>query len=87
MKIATSRITSQGQISIPQEVRQRLGLVPGSTIVWEAEGDDVVVRRRGKHSLADVRKALFPNGPPPPKTLEDLKEGLKAYIRAKHARR
>ena len=87
MKIATSRITSQGQISVPLEVRRRLGLAPGTTIQWESEGDTVMVRRIGKHSFADVRKALFPEGPPATCDLEDLKKGIEDYIRAKHARR
>ena len=87
MKIATSRVTSQGQISIPLEVRRRLGVTPGTTIQWEAEGDTVVVRRMGKHSFADGRKALFPGGPPEARGLEDLKKGIEDYVRAKHARR
>jgi AbrB family looped-hinge helix DNA binding protein len=87
MKIATSRVTTQGQISIPLEVRRRLGVTPGTTIQWEAEGDTVVVRRIGKHSFADVRKALFPGGPPEARSLEDLKKGIEDYVQAKHARR
>ncbi|HYU32188.1 MAG TPA: AbrB/MazE/SpoVT family DNA-binding domain-containing protein [Thermoanaerobaculia bacterium] len=87
MKIATSRVTTQGQISIPLEVRRRLGVTPGTTIQWEAEGDTVVVRRIGKHSFADVRKALFPGGPPEARDLEDLKKGIEDYVQAKHARR
>jgi AbrB family looped-hinge helix DNA binding protein len=87
MKIATSRVTSQGQISVPLEVRRRLGVGPGATIQWESEGETVVVRRVGKHSFADVRKTLFPEGPPEPHDLQDLKEGIEDYIRAKHARR
>lgn len=86
MKLATSKITSQGQISIPLEVRRRLGLAPGSTLQWDAEGEKVVVRRRGKHSFADLRKALFPQGPPEPRSLEELKAGIEDHIRAKHAR-
>jgi len=87
MKLATSRITSQGQVSIPVEVRRRLGLVPGTTIQWESEGDTLMVRRVGKHTLADVRKALFPEGPPAPRDLEDLKKGIEDYVRSRHARR
>lgn len=87
MKIATSRVTSQGQISIPLEVRRRLGVVPGATIQWESEGESVVVRRIGKHSFADVRKALFPKGPPAPHGLADLKKGIEDHVRARHARR
>jgi AbrB family looped-hinge helix DNA binding protein len=87
MKLATSRITAQGQISVPLEVRKKLGLTPGSTIEWDAEGDKVVVKRLGKYTFEDAHKALFPDGPPKPRTLEELKAGIAGYIRAKHARR
>lgn len=87
MKIATSRITAQGQISIPLEIRRRLGLVPGSTIEWDVEGETVVVKRSGKYTLDDAHKVLFPDGPPKARTLDELKEGIAGYIRAKHARR
>jgi AbrB family looped-hinge helix DNA binding protein len=87
MKIATSRVTSQGRISVPLEVRRHLGVTPGTTIQWETEGNTVVVRRIGKHSFADVRKALFPGGPPAPRDLKDLKKGIEGYARTRHARR
>lgn len=86
MRIAQSRVTSQGQVSVPAEVRRRLGLAPGSVLEWEAEGDDVVVRRAHRYSSADVHAALFPDGPPPAKRLEELKEGIRADIARRHAR-
>lgn len=87
MTLATSRLTSQGQISVPKEVRQRLGLGPGSTVEWQAEGDTIVVRRVGTHGFADQRALLFPDSPPASHSLAELKDGLEAAVRAKHARR
>ena len=87
MKIATSRLTSQGQVSIPLEVRKRLGLAPGSTIEWDAEGDQVVVKRGGKYTFDDLHKVAFPGGQPELRTLEEMKAGIAEYLRAKHARR
>ena len=87
MRIATSRITAQGQISVPYEVRRRLGVSPGSTIEWDVEDDKVVVKRTGKYTFEDVHRVLFPDGPPKPRTLQQLKEGIAGYIRSKHARR
>ena len=86
MKLATSRVTAQGQISVPVEVRRRLGLVPGSSLAWEADGDTISVKRTGRHSLAEVRQVLFPAAPPAPKSLEQLKDGIRKHLRAKHAR-
>jgi AbrB family looped-hinge helix DNA binding protein len=87
MALAQSRLTAQGQISVPAEVRKRLGIGPGSVIEWEQEGDRLVVRRAAKHSLVDLHRALFPAGPPPHKTDEELSQGIRAHMRKKHARR
>jgi AbrB family looped-hinge helix DNA binding protein len=87
MALARSRLTAQGQISIPAEVRRRLGLTAGSVVEWNAEGDRVFIRRVGKYTWEDIHKALFPKGPPPRRSIEEMDEGIREYIRRKHARR
>ena len=84
--IAESKITSQGQISIPAEVRRRLGVGPGSTLIWDEQDGRIVVTRAKKFTSEDIRKALFPDGPPKRQSLEELKEGIREYVRNKHAR-
>lgn len=86
MAIAYSKLTAQGQISIPTEVRRRLGIGPGSVLEWEQEGERIVVRRAGRYSSEDVHRALFEE-PPEPRTLEELKEGVRRSVKARHARR
>jgi antitoxin PrlF len=82
MKLAHSRITAQGQITIPAEVRRRLGLAPGSTIEWDAEGDHVVVRRVGSVDSAAIHAALF-DEQPRARTLDELKDGLRRRARSR----
>jgi hypothetical protein len=60
---------------------------PGSVLEWEEEGGKIVVRRTGGSTFQDIHKLLFPDGPPPRKTLKELKEGIAEYMRQKHARR
>ncbi len=86
MKVARSRLTGQGQISIPAEVRKRLGLGPGSVIEWEVEGEQATVRRAGKYSFEEIHRALF-HVKPRRRTAKQLKEGIRRHIRKKHARR
>lgn len=86
MRIAQSRLTSQGQVSVPAEVRRRLGLAPGSVLEWDAEGDVVLVRKGHRYSSDDIHGSLFPDGPPRPETLEALKNGIRAHIVKRHAR-
>jgi AbrB family looped-hinge helix DNA binding protein len=83
---ARSRITAQGQISVPAEIRRKLGVGPGSVLEWDADGDQVIVRRAGKYTSEEIHKALFPNGPPARRSLPELKEGIRQYIRKRHAR-
>ena len=87
MAIAQSKITAQGQISVPARVRHKLGVGPGSVLEWDEEGDRIVVRRAGKFTSEDIHRAVFPDGPPPRKSLDELKEGIPEYIRKRHARR
>ncbi|MGD9629103.1 MAG: AbrB/MazE/SpoVT family DNA-binding domain-containing protein [Pyrinomonadaceae bacterium] len=82
-----SKITAQGQISVPARIRQKLGLGPGSVIEWEEHGDEVVVKRATLYTLEDLHKSLFPKGPPRRRSLRELKEGIKKYVRDRHARR
>ncbi|HEY3452906.1 MAG TPA: AbrB/MazE/SpoVT family DNA-binding domain-containing protein [Myxococcales bacterium] len=84
--IAHSKITAQGQISVPAEVRRKLGLSPGSVIEWDEEDDKIIVRRAGRYSSEDIHQALFPT-PPKPRTLEELKEGIRHHLARRHARR
>jgi AbrB family looped-hinge helix DNA binding protein len=87
MAIAQSKVTAQGQISVPAEIRKKLGIGPGSILEWEEQGDHIVVRRAGRYNWEDVRSALFPKGAPRPRTVEELKDGPGAYMRRKYARR
>lgn len=85
MKRATSRLTAQGQVSVPVEVRRHLGLAAGSVIEWDLERGAAVVRRAAKHSSEEIHRALFP-AVPRPRTLAELKEGMRKHARGKHAR-
>lgn len=81
-----SRITSQGQVSIPAPIRRKLGLTPGSTVEWRERGDDVIVRRASKYSSLDIHKAAF-RTLPARKSIEDMDEGIRSRMRRTHARR
>jgi antitoxin PrlF len=86
MSLARSRLTCQGQISIPAEVRRRLGIGPGSVLEWDEDGGAIIVRRSGRFSCADVHGALFGSETPAPRTLAALKAGVRQHVRSRHAR-
>jgi len=86
MSFASSKLTAQGQISVPAEVRRKLGLAPGSVLEWEEDGERVIVRRAGVHSSEEIHFALFPKGVSR-KSLDDLKAGLRRAVAKRYARR
>jgi len=55
------RLTSKGQVTIPIEIRERLGLSPGTVVEFDLDGDTVVLRKarqgqeRGRRIVAALR--------------------------------
>ena len=86
MSILQSKITAQGQTSVPAEVRKKLGIGPGSVLEWHEQDGSVVVRRAGRFSSFDVHQALFPSGTPKGKSVPDVKAAIRAAIRQRRAR-
>jgi AbrB family looped-hinge helix DNA binding protein len=87
MALARSKVTAQGQISVPADVRRKLGVGPGSILEWDEEGDNIVVRRSARFTSADIHRALFPKQAPKTRTLDELREGIRRSVRERHARR
>ena len=86
MAIAYSKVTAQGQISVPADIRRKLGLNPGSIMEWDEEGEKIVVRRSGRFTSEDIHRAVFPEGPPNPRTAVEIEDGIRLHIRRRHAR-
>jgi AbrB family looped-hinge helix DNA binding protein len=82
--IAQSRVTAQGQISVPLNIRKKLGIGPGSVLEWEEEGDRIIVRRAGVFTSEDIHRAVFGATTPEPHDLDDLKKGILRYVRKRY---
>ena len=86
MSLAQSRITAQGQVSIPVSVMRLFGLAPGEVITWDTLEGHLIIEKAGHYALADVQSALkIPKGIH--KSDAEIREGIKARIRTKHASR
>ncbi len=85
MAIGHSKVTAQGQISVPAEVRKKLGVGPGSVLEWDEEDNQVIVRRAGRYTSQDVHAALFPEEASRARPVE-VREAVRKYIRKRHAR-
>jgi AbrB family looped-hinge helix DNA binding protein len=85
MPLPRSKVTAQGQISVPAEIRRKLGIGPGSVLEWEEEGERVVVRKARRYSSEEIHRALFAKRPKA-RSLEELKQAIGRGLKAKHVR-
>jgi antitoxin PrlF len=85
MSLAKSKLTAQGQISVPAEVRKKLGVGPGSVLEWDEQDNMVVVRKAGRYTSQEAHHALFPEKPRA-SDASNVKDGIRAYIKKRHAR-
>ncbi len=55
------QVTTKGQVTVPVEIREQLGIHPGTDVEFEVVGDTVVLRkaeggqRRGRSIIARMR--------------------------------
>jgi bifunctional DNA-binding transcriptional regulator/antitoxin component of YhaV-PrlF toxin-antitoxin module len=81
-----SKLTTQGQVSVPASVRQFLSLSPGATMLWVQEGERVWVERAVTNTTTDVHQALFGNSAPKQTAdTPDTKQAIRSFIQKRHA--
>jgi AbrB family looped-hinge helix DNA binding protein len=56
--MSTSTLTKTGETTVPQEVREHLGLAPGDTLEFVIEADGRVTLRPRKRSIRDLKGFL-----------------------------
>ncbi len=54
----TTRMSTKGQVVIPEDIRDSLGLSVGTQFVVIAHGDTVLLRKIGRPSTEDIRRLL-----------------------------
>lgn len=72
--MASSTVTSKGQITIPVEVRTRLGLHAGSRVAFVESAEGVYELRPDTRSVRDLKGFLHWDGPA--KTLQEMDAGV-----------
>jgi AbrB family looped-hinge helix DNA binding protein len=58
VKPATTKLSTRGQVVIPEEIRNRLGLEPGEQFVVIGEGDVVVLKTLKPPKLEELKPLL-----------------------------
>jgi AbrB family looped-hinge helix DNA binding protein len=57
-RVATTKLSSRGQVVIPEEIRKRLGLAAGHQFVVIGEGDVVILKLIGAPALDELAELL-----------------------------
>ncbi|HMB78987.1 MAG TPA: AbrB/MazE/SpoVT family DNA-binding domain-containing protein [Vicinamibacterales bacterium] len=60
------RVTTKGQVTIPQDIRERLGILPHSEVVFDVVGDSVRIRKKkGSKTRGQLLIEHLRRGPKP----------------------
>jgi antitoxin PrlF len=62
MEVSVGTVTSKGQVTIPKEIRETLGVNEGDKLIFLVEGDKVVLRKVGSEKLTDILSRRRPWG-------------------------
>jgi AbrB family looped-hinge helix DNA binding protein len=77
-------LTSKGQITLPKQIRERLGLDAGSMLDFQILSDNTITARPVKPDARRIRGLLkSPHAPPP--TVDQMDEAVAKLLRDKHA--
>lgn len=76
--MATATVTSKGQITIPIEVRERLGIRTGTRVEFVVRDDGVVEFLPATRSIRELAGLLKDGGRP--MTIEEMDEAIAARV-------
>jgi antitoxin PrlF len=54
LEVGVSSVTSKGQVTIPKDIREALGVSEGDKVIFQADGDTVTLRKVPKDKLSDI---------------------------------
>ena len=57
-----AKITSKGQVTVPKRIRESLGVKPGDSLVFEENGDDMIVKPLRKESPFEKYRGIHRRG-------------------------
>jgi AbrB family looped-hinge helix DNA binding protein len=82
--VNVTNIDSDGQVTIPAELREELGLTDGEAVVIERQEECLIIRRATV--VERTAGALSAYGKFPPPTIEEMKEAVAQAIAEENAR-
>ena len=79
-----AKLTSKGQITLPKEIRDRLGLDAGSMLDFQVLEDNTITARQVKPDARRIR-GLLKSPHAIPLTVEQMDEAVSRHLRDRHA--
>lgn len=77
-------LTSKGQITLPKEIRDRLGLDAGAMLDFQVLPDNTITARAVKPDARRIR-GLLKSPHAAPLTVEQMDEGIAQHVRERQA--
>jgi antitoxin PrlF len=77
MALMKSRMTSKGQVTIPAEIRQELGLKPRDTVEFARDGERIFIKPMESQLLQSYRSIPALD---PPMTDRELREAFEQDV-------
>lgn len=84
MLVATSKVTNQGQISVPAEVRRDLGIRSGTELIWDRQQNGEYVVRPKRLTLTDLHQMVGP--PTVHLTDQEIREARQDFLASRMKR-
>ena len=69
--MSESTITAKGQTTVPRQVREQIGAVPGTRLVWHVMPDGSLIVRAKTHSILAL-KGMLKSPRKKPVSVEDM---------------
>lgn len=82
----SATLTSKGQLTIPKEVREHLGVDTGDRVNFLVQDDGTVLVQPLTRDVRDLAGLLRRPGTRPV-SIEEMREGVGKHLRTKHGRR
>ena len=57
-----AKITSKGQVTVPKRIRESLGVKPGDSLIFEENGDDMIVKPLRNESPFEKYRGIHRRG-------------------------
>jgi antitoxin PrlF len=77
--IVESKLTSKGQVTVPEPIRERLRLKSGDRLEWRVDDEGGVVVRRVGGSLDEIQGLL--GSPPRRVSIDEMDEAVRDRFR------